>query len=456
MVRTPVRPVSCHDRRSDADRGVSGGSAPILALPAGIRRYQLFNPLLAHDRVGNRPNASDGVRPRVLYISYDGASEPLGRSQVVAYLLSLAESCDITLISFEKPADDHRETRVLLDGAGITWIPLRYSRRPPVASTFWDIARGAVMARRVTRTKRVQIVHARSYVSAAIALLSDRRRSWKFLFDIRGFWVDERVEGGIWRRGGPLYRLGKRSERWLFASADALVTLTHASVPQIEAWLPRPTTRVYVIPTCAAIERYGNVPRRAQPRVTWCGSIGTFYGFDAAVRVADAIGRPFTVLTRQVEIARAALGDREADVRSVPHERVPDELAPADIGLCLYSIGFSNLARAPTRFAEYLAAGMVVAVSPGVGDLESLVKEHGVGAVIYSDQEEGIRAAAEELRRLSDDAATAPRCQELATRVFSLEAGVSDYLSVYHDLLDTATEPQSSTENGTGSRAFIS
>ena len=329
----------------------------------------------------------------------------------------------------------------MLQAAGIAWIPLRYHRRPPVLSTAWDIARGAAVARWVARRKRVQIVHVRSYVAGAIALVAAGKRSWKFLFDIRGFWVDERVEGGLWRRDGALYRLGKRCERWLFRSADAVVTLTRASVPQIKAWTSGPDIPVRVIPTCVALERYEHSAARLPTRVTWCGSIGTVYRFDLAVALADAIGRPLTVLTRQVELARAAIGERQADLRSVAPERIADELAPGDIGLCLYSSGFSNLARAPTRFAEYLAAGMVVAVSAGIGDLDALVNEHAVGAVLESDDEAMVRTAAERLLELTDDPAAPARSRALAASLFSLDQGVQDYLSLYRDLLgaDRAT-----------------
>ena len=41
----------------------------------------------------------------VLYISYDGMLEPLGQSQVLAYLERLAADRPIDLISFEKKAD---------------------------------------------------------------------------------------------------------------------------------------------------------------------------------------------------------------------------------------------------------------------------------------------------------------------------------------------------------------
>ena len=39
---------------------------------------------------------------RVLYISYDGISEPLGQSQIIPYLKKLSYDNDIHLITYEK------------------------------------------------------------------------------------------------------------------------------------------------------------------------------------------------------------------------------------------------------------------------------------------------------------------------------------------------------------------
>ena len=42
---------------------------------------------------------------RVLYISYDGISEPLGQSQIIPYLKKLSHDNDIQLITYEKKSD---------------------------------------------------------------------------------------------------------------------------------------------------------------------------------------------------------------------------------------------------------------------------------------------------------------------------------------------------------------
>lgn len=372
-----------------------------------------------------------------MYVSYDGAGEPLGRSQVVAYLQRLARDCDITLISFEKDRVSRVETEQLLHDAGIAWRPLTYHKRPPALSTLGDVLTGAAVIRRVCRAFRPDVVHVRSDVPALMAMLasSHQTRAWKLLFDIRGFWADERVAGGLWRSGGVLHSLAKRCERWFFAEADAVVTLTAASVPQIRRWLGARDVPVAVIPTCAEIERF----RRAQPRAdgphaVWCGSIGTFYRFDLAVRFADALAMPLTVLTRHLHAARSQLGDREADVREVAPERIADALFPGDVGMCFYVTSSANLARAPTRLAEYLAAGAVVAATPGIGDLEAILRRGRVGVLVDDESEAGLAHAADQARALARDPAASERARRQATQLFSIERGALAYLDLYRML----------------------
>lgn len=381
---------------------------------------------------------STTFQPRIVYVSYDGASEPLGRSQVIAYLERLTRTCDITLISFEKGCASSPATAKIIRRAGITWLPRSYHGRPPVVSTLWDVFIGARAVRKACRKTDAHIVHVRGYVPALIALFAawPRRRRWKLLFDIRGFWVDERVLAGAWSTHSAIFRLAKRCERRFFAEADAVVTLTEASVPQIRRWMDPRRVPVRVIPTCAEVERFGGMEEHSDgPRAVWCGSLGTFYRFDLAVRFTDALKIPLVVLTRQVDVARAQLGDRKADVREVPHESIARELRPGDIGLCFYADGhLANLGRAPTRVAEYLAAGMAVAITPGVGDLDAIVDRHNLGVRIEDESETGLALAAAEALALAADPSIRASGPRLAADLYSVDAGADSYMALYRRL----------------------
>jgi glycosyltransferase involved in cell wall biosynthesis len=375
-------------------------------------------------------------RPRVIYVSYDGGAEPLGQSQIVAYLEGLASHCDIDLISFEKPGDDRAAIRARLSARGIGWHPLTYHGKPPVVSTAVDVRRGTRLIRELAaRIDGPLILHARSYVPALMVLCARVGGDGRFLFDIRGFWADERVEGGIWRRGA-LYRLAKHYERRFYENADAVVTLTHSSVSQIRSWMGSNPAPVEVIPTCVDLERFGSTPQPDRPpRAIWAGTVGGWYDFQTGVALARELGLPLTVLTRQVDEARRGLDGLAAEVRTVPVERVPRELAPGDIGLCTVRPSFSKLASAPTRVAEYLAAGMPVAALAGVGDLDRLLPDSKVGVVLADSGPGSLRDAAKELRALMADPETPARCRKVAKGRFSLEDGVERYLRLYKGLI---------------------
>ena len=125
----------------------------------------------------------------VLYISYDGMLEPLGQSQVLAYLKRLAAGRCIHLISFEKAVDwvdatARERTMQDIADAGIIWHPLRYHKSPSVIATAWDIAYGTLVGLWLVRRYRLEIVHARSYVSSVIALALKHLTGVKYLFDM--------------------------------------------------------------------------------------------------------------------------------------------------------------------------------------------------------------------------------------------------------------------------------
>ena len=171
------------------------------------------------------------ARLQVLYITYDGLLEPLGQSQVLAYMEKLAPEWPVHILSFEKSKDRDDEPRMAamrarLRAAGIGWTPLAYHKSPSAPATAYDIAVGTLVALRLVLRLKVKIVHARSYVPALVALAVKRVAGVKFLFDMRGFWADERVDGGLWPKNGRLYRIAKDLERRFLEAADHVVTLT--------------------------------------------------------------------------------------------------------------------------------------------------------------------------------------------------------------------------------------
>jgi glycosyltransferase involved in cell wall biosynthesis len=228
----------------------------------------------------------------ILYITYDGILEPLGQSQVLGYLGKLSPQWRIHVISFEKRREREDAARMAamrlrLREQGIGWTPLAYHKSPSIPATAYDITLGSIVTAWLAVRNRAAVLHTRSYVPALMALPAKRISGAKLLFDMRGFWADERVDGGLWPRGGVLYRVTKWLERLFLRNSDHVVTLTQASISEISC-LSSPQNSVpplTVIPTCADLDHFR--PQKQPPSEPfvfgYVGSAGTWYLLDEIV-----------------------------------------------------------------------------------------------------------------------------------------------------------------------------
>lgn len=413
---------------------------------------------------------------RVLYISYDGVLEPLGESQVVAYLERLADRAAITLMSFEKPADLDDEMRVAgmrarLGRANINWLAHRYTKRPPVISTVLDIVRGCIAARRWARhpappassprpPARV-LVHARGYVPALIALHMKRAFRARFLFDMRGFWVDEKVEAGHWTAGGILYRVGKWCERRFFAEADAIVSLTAAGVREFpQLGRVREGVPIAVIPTCADLDRFRpGTPAEADEDRRWrrelgihgalvvgcVGTLSNWYLREETLSYLAWLSRRFdrmkaVIVTREdherlrVDAVRAGIPTDRLVLTRASFEEMPALMRIMDVGVFFIRACFSKRASAATKLAEFLGCGVPVVINDGIGDSGEIVRGNAAGIVMRSTASDAFDASEGALRALLADGDRARRCRSVALDLFSLTRGVEAYANVYAQL----------------------
>jgi glycosyltransferase involved in cell wall biosynthesis len=98
-----------------------------------------------------------------------------------------------------------------------------------------------------------------------------------------------------------------------------------------------------------------------------------------------------------------------------------------DLGLLLRDAHPVNRVASPVKFAEYLACGVPVLISPGVGDCPRIVERERVGFVFRPDSPLDAILA----RVAADRDGYARRCQETARRLF--DAG--RYHEIYRELL---------------------
>jgi glycosyltransferase involved in cell wall biosynthesis len=388
---------------------------------------------------------------KVVYVSYDGALDPLGASQVVPYLSGLASrSVSITLITFEKPERwGQTASRVAmqrrLEMCGIRWRPLTYHKWPRLGGTLRDIVVGSRAIAQEASRLGPALVHCRGDVATVMARWAGLPSTIRLLYDVRGLFSEERVETGSWRRGSVLDRAVRRMEAANLQRADGVVVLTRHAAEVLCGRRPSlPSLRV--IPTCADLSIFKPRTGREKPEfgLVYSGSLGTWYMPKEMVAfarsAAGAVPGPALFLTPQPEEVRR-LGPTPgwAEIRSVDQGSVAEWLRRASALFFFIRPIPSKRASCPTKFAEGLASGLPVICNRGIGDLDDVVEQEGVGVLVDTFSEAAYSAAARRLGRLLEDRGLSERCRRLAETRYSLELGVSAYLELYVELVGGAS-----------------
>jgi len=387
---------------------------------------------------------------RVLFVSYDGVLAGPGRTQTVPYVTGLAaRGHAMALVSLEDPARLEDAERIAALDADLGAVP--WTRAPRRGSAPRDLLSGLGSVRSAWRTHGADLLHARGYVPALFALLL----RLPFVFDMRGFWPDERVDGGLWTRESRGYRVWKRIERRLCRRAACVVTLTERARDELRRLELVPAdTAIHVIPTCADLERFRPVPtadrpteaRGDRPRYLILGGTQTWYLRDEMLDLAArALERdPEAVLHVLTEdphepvieglLARGLDRSRWL-VDSVPAAAVPGWISGARAAITLIRSCWSKGASCPTKLGELLGCGVPVLMNAGIGDVDRLLGGERVGVTVRGFDAESYDAALDGLAalRAAGTAELGERCRRLAEREFSLETALGRYEAAYAD-----------------------
>ncbi len=391
-----------------------------------------------------------------LYLTRNGLLEPLGQSQVMAYLRGLSRDYAITLISYEKPEDwadtaAMARARADCEAHGIRWLPQQFRPSPKIIAPALSMARMIWLVRREVRRGGIRLIHARSYIPAAVALAVSRMTGVPFLFDMRALWPEELITAGRLRRGAMMHRAIARTERACLAESAGVVSLTHAAVKHLNSVYPTELAdqRFVVIPTCADLDRFQPpTVRKTGARVHSCiGTVlsGWFRTDWLAAWLAAAAARDpqarFDIVTRddpakvrEALDAGGALAERLTIGPRKPQD-MPDTVRGHDLSVMFFTDGLGKMGSSPTRMGEILGTGLPVVANGGVGDVARIIEKYRVGVLVAGPTPEQMTAALAALDALMADPDLPIRCRMAAEEVFSLKAGTEAYAALYASVL---------------------
>jgi glycosyltransferase involved in cell wall biosynthesis len=407
------------------------------------------------------------MNKKVLYISYDGMTDPLGQSQVLPYLTELAkQGYRFTLLSFEKKERYETEKEIIekiASEASIKWVPLFFTSRPPLLSKMYDRWKLLRKAKQLQRKEQFDLVHCRSYIAAEGGLLLKKKFGTKFLFDMRGFWADERVDNGQWDLKKMIYRkfynFYKRQEKAFLLNADGIVSLTKAGKELLKKKEEYKGLLIDVIPCCADLSHFDfqNVKQEQKVQIredlgissdkkiiTYLGSIGGWYMTKEMFQFYNRLLLKYPefvmlILTKDDKekvIKEAQDNGIQAEkifVRYAKRQEVPVYLSISNCSIFFIRPTFSKAASSPTKHAELMGMGVPV-ICNDIGDTGIIIKETGTGVVVDKFTiEEYDKLVGQFTEFLS---LPANFIRDSAFNYFDLKMGTEKYSQLYHRILN--------------------
>jgi len=401
---------------------------------------------------------------KILYISYDGMTDPLGQAQVIPYLQVLSKKYhhQYVLLSFEKRENyelNKAKIHKLLADANIIWEPRFYTKKPPVLSTLIDIYTMYKSAFSIQKKHQIEIVHCRSYISALVGELLKKTSKVKFLFDMRGFWADERVEGGLWNLESKIYakiyQFFKKKEKDFLLNANHIISLTNNAKKEILGREGMSTLNISVIPCCVNTTQFSKeninytLLRETKEKynindnetlISYIGSLGTWYMADEMLdfynefKVKYKQSRFFFITPDKPEIiynaaAKKGITKDELIILKAEREQIPTLLTLSKLSIFFIKPSYSKKASSPTKQGELMSMGVPIICNANVGDTDYIVHNYNSGLVIQNftqhDYKEAVNAV-EKLFTLSYES-----LHDGAIDYFSLEKGAKMYHNAY-------------------------
>jgi len=387
-----------------------------------------------------------------LYITYDGLLDPLGKSQILPYILGLSEAgYQFTILSFEKIDRDPRQIRELtinLQIKNISWlhIPFKHGRFQGVLR----MLRGARAVGRINRGMPFELAHTRGILPTVIYKLALLKKP--FIYDIRAF-LGQWVDAGRLKNGSPAQHLLDWLERRFIRNAAGLVVLDQSGEDYLQTTYKR-LPPLKVIPTSTDLYALpsGFINAEDQPlallRFVFLGGARFPYlplealqflmamyehGCDCVIDFINERDHAFIKKACQI----AGFPSDRVRTFALSSDEVRLKLPNYHCGLVFIADGPWIRMSSPTKIGEYLAAGLHVLGLKRIAVLDRLACQSSAVDVIERF-EQGCQLLNHQVAELVSriQAPTRPaEARRLAELHYDRAKAVAQYVDLYRQIL---------------------
>lgn len=319
---------------------------------------------------------------------------------------------------------------------------------------------------RLATERACQIIHGQAIYAAGIAMrVAQRVPGLRTVFDVHGILPEESMMQG--KPAKDVLAI-EQLECDLLRNIDLAVLVSEKMGVHFRSKYGTRPKRQVLIPCCVNLDKsHLNQTDRYRERLNLGYQDNIVVGYAGTLAVWQwpvAMFNLFACIQRRLPAARLLLLIPQSDhataldllrsagvprdayvLQEVPNAEVGRVLAAADVGLLLRQEHPVNLVSSPTKFGEYMAAGVPVLATGAVGDFSEWVEREHVGMLVPAAEdglcEEALDRVCAFLEEVQRNRLTfALRCRELALERLDWRGRIQDLSRAYRDLLEAPDE----------------
>lgn len=385
---------------------------------------------------------------KILYLTYDGISDPLGMSQVLSYMeiISKKNKYKIHIFSFEKKNKLQRYLKIISSKKfhNINFDYTFFAKNK--INKILKLLISIIQVNIIIKKKNIELIHCRGFFSSLILFPSIIFSNKKFLYDYRSFPIEEWQEIGSLKNKFLIFFL-QYIDNLMIKRADHINVLVNQAKIYFNDKMHK--NNFSVIPTCSSIKAINEdefVYKDNNLNFVYVGGVKDPYQLEKIFTFFKFVllCSPKSNLTIINENEHLYINEfinkynfkKKIIIKSIDNENLKSELVNYDVGLLFLKITKSRKMCCPTKIGEYVSCGLALVCNKGVDFIDKELTKYKTIFSLENLDIYTVRNLLEDITKLKKEKKIKKESICIHNNFFDLEKGSNNFMKAYDNLLN--------------------
>ena len=388
------------------------------------------------------------MKSNIIFASYDGIAGNIANSQILPYIIFLSKNYNITIYSLEK--NYNLKKKNLLEKCfkklNITWVHETYNYNNLFSLVISLIKFNFNFFFLLSKIEH-KLVHIRSFPSFFLVLGSIYLSKIKIIYDIRGFWIDEKIDRFNWKQNSLKVKLLKSINNYFIKKSNIIITLTDDSKRILSQKFIN--KEIVNIPTCVNIYKFNenSVFKKKVLNFGHLGSIQYAYDFNKILFFfkkylsIESKAKLFIYSSDSKNLILKYLNNnniesKNYEIQNINHSKIHLFMKNIDFGIFYLKKNYSIRASFPTKIGEFFSSNIPILCNNFNEDINQIFNNNKIGVFSNFKNDIDIKKLYYNINSIYLENFNNKFARKYSEINLNLETSKIQYLSLYEKLIE--------------------